>query len=337
VIETIAGTTYSGAGPWLIGEKELTEIAKTLDDEWVNVEKRYEARVLEEARKLEEQRLSYERKEVSAERLAEIREDATKRAREQLKTTRKLTLYLSDETKTQAATLAEATRRPEVIDRKITAFDLQWESAGLSLRLGTRREWSFRESEIQLSVEPRDDEVARGVFTAIRTKLTDPAVAPARHVSWWLENGGPVAFIVLMVTVVISLVAVTAADNARRVIPPTAVVELLDGGIAPEERDRALELVLRKQYDLPTIETVPRYSPLEFPQHWLKWMWICSAVSFVLLIFHPPKFLVGIGEGRGSLTRWRWWIRIATVTLPTVAATQVGTLLWSILKPAFGL
>lgn len=99
------------------------------------------------------------------------------------------------------------------------------------------------------------------------------------------------------------------SENIQQDLKPIAI-QILKDGISNEEIPKAIELLLRIEFKEPITE-VKHQLPT-----WFKFIFF-GGLAAVLALWFRPSLEIGIGRSVLRIKRWRGWIRLIGITLPS--------------------
>jgi hypothetical protein len=196
--------------------------------------------------------------------------------------------------------LAASDERPNGIRVGITIGELD-----ASVSVG---QTTYERDRLRVRVSPETTSASRELFGALR-QWAETYQPPAwqriwARVGWFLWF--PWIFFVLLM----SLTALPDQERAARNAAGQAADKLLRDGITPNEMPAAIELLLRVE----TGRLVPPSAP-SLP----RWFWMFLSVGLLTIVVLQirPRAVIGMGSGEEMIRRWRTWLRIVGVTIPS--------------------
>lgn len=224
------------------------------------------------------------------------------------------TIFLTRGREVTVESFAEAESQAISQDEVPLGFVCRMNVGPASLHVSVNGGWT---EDLRIEVKPNDGEAAQEIFGALVNWAND-VKAPKWQRRWYqlqLASVMLLSFIVLMGAILFPLltwgegVQESNREQARRL--------LAQGGVNSANEIRALELILaiESQYE-------PAGSQRRLPSA-RYWTYISLASVFLLIIAIPPTLAIGLWKGKEKLRREKLWIRIVTVTIPTLVVTSV--------------
>jgi hypothetical protein len=315
-VQIVTKLKKSFQGPHLLGRDELLGLGNSLDSVWQKLERE---RVTSTEQWIDD--------EVQRTHLAGwnsfTREMALDRIPYDLrKSEREVVLELSNGSECRAESVDAAINELYESENTPKSFVATIASGQHSLKVELSSGFL---GERRVSVEPPSSQLSKEIFVELcawfdRNKpaavaRTYKALAP---IAWSLVIG---------VAVIFSWQSFAGGGPQFDSEP---VADLLVGGISEAEVPRALELLLRSSYELPSpVEGKKALDPSVLLRAYL----IAGAIFLVVLTsFVVPDLLLGLGrKGRARLAFSRWWLTYACVGVPALVCTL---LFWPLISNA---
>ncbi|HET7107093.1 MAG TPA: hypothetical protein VFI38_09800 [Candidatus Acidoferrum sp.] len=238
---------------------------------------------------------------------------------------RTITIYLSKGREIEAQRFSEAIVHSQSQDEIPLGFLIYLKVGPVTAHVDLHGAWG---DDLMIKVKPSEWEKSQELFGLLVNWARD--VEPPWWQQMWLKASGVfgamLLFLVMFGFVIIPLV--NRGDGAKEMYKQEAR-KLLERGINPGSQQRALELLLaiESDYDPGT----PRK-----PMGIKYWSYVLLSAIFLLIGTSSPSLALGFWKGREQLARWRIWIRIVTVTIPTLLLTFIAIpwlLYWLHLAP----
>jgi hypothetical protein len=296
-------TELSIQGPWLLSRSSLEELDQIFDRVWLEHRDRREKAIADEVDQMVSDRTKRGLKTSQTE-LASYRERADSYA---YRSKRSTVIELGPTKSLQAETIREAIgnlaasdERPKGIRVSITIGELD---AAVSLGQA-----AYERDRLRVRVSPETTSASRELFGSLR-QWAETYQPPAwqriwARIGWFLWI--PWIFIVVLML----LTALPDEQRAARQAAGEAADKLLRDGITPNEVPAAIDLLLRVQTGrviAPSAPSLPR------------WFWIIVFVGLLTIVALQirPRAVIGMGSGEEMIRRWRTWLRIVGVTVPS--------------------
>jgi hypothetical protein len=184
--------------------------------------------------------------------------------------------------------------------------------AGLHVSLNGR--WS---EDLRIEVKPNHGEAAQEVFGALVNWANDVR-APKWQRRWHQLQFASVMLLALIVLLgMILFPLITWGQGVQESNREEARKLLAQGGINPANEARALELILAIESDFEPAGSQRRLPGTRY------WAYISLAGAFLLIVAIRPTRAIGLWKGKEKLKREKLWIRIVSVTIPTLLVTTV--------------
>jgi hypothetical protein len=302
-------------GFWLLEEKALEDLDTILEEHWVQRQEATKEVIEKDARKIID-----ERKE--RESYAKLPEEEKKRENKEIRaqvaqryghswTKREVVLTFTSAKVLRYSTIAQILKAISI--KKEMPQTLAITMKGMSESCKIDIPASTNNSEIYVSVYPDDSALNRSFVDQIE-HWAERNRAPFWQCYWkqyfmlaWL-----LFFVLLFVSWITVLVWASVSPGKDAVRAEAS--SLLDQGLkTKEDETKALHLTLsllaghyQKQNSLPPF-----------------WMWLPGLVGLVVAIVlsFPPKTVIGIGKGVGTIASWQRWIRLISYTVPLLIFT----------------
>ena len=312
-------TELSIQGPWLLSRSALEELDQILERMWLDHQQQKQKAIDEKVAQMVSERRNRD-VPPSEDDLATFRQRADSY---EYRCKRSVVVHFSATKSLQAETVREALselvasdERPNGVTVGLTVGQLE---ASVSVGQGT-----FGSDRLRMRVSPETTSAARELFGSLR-QWAETHQSPA----WqrvWASVGG---FLWYPWLIVLWLVVATLPDQERaaKAAAHQAADILLRDGITPNETPAAIELLLRLatgRIIAPSTPALPR------------WFWVLLVVGFIsTVVLHiRPKAVIGMGSGEAAIRRWRTWLRIVGVTIPSAV---LGSIVLPYISEAFRL
>ncbi len=327
-IQTIYPTSESIPGPWLLDSDALRGLDELVDSEW----KRLTA--------LQEEMIKAEVEEKVLQRFAQLRDDAAEKKVEEYRAEqdkylrgysyrneRVINVTLRSRKTLRAQSFADAMRQPDVVNETVEEFDLQMTNGKVSANVSLSTKWY---NGLQIRVTPSDLRESAEFFTAVRQWARN--YEPSGWLRWWQKANGlqwgvlPIIFMFYL----LSILAATNVNVAKSVLREEGRQLLSKGLTSADSQRRAIEIILALESEYVPKGVRAAGVPIWCYMHVGTGLAACIALSFA------PHSVVGIGRGAFSLSRWRRWLRVVSITIPGLIATNfVLPPIVAIIKRAF--
>jgi hypothetical protein len=298
-------TNFQMGGPWLLARENIERLDAVLNSEWEKLEaNRTKTREAEIDADYAEYLKTFpnETREAFVERTQSYRW-RTKRS------SRELFLLLEGSEKINLETFGDAVRSPALANKVITYASLTYESGAVSIEL------KFNVDGVTLAVAPSSERASREAFVAIRSWFLENQ--PPAWARIWVKHLGWTPYVAFAVDVLL-LLAGHASRPSQAGSATSQARALLENGIEPGEEAKALDLILRDQYELHAY--VGPFTNLPM------WTWVGFGVMTaiaVILINAPPPGAFGIGKGVETVKSARRKLSTVGVKVPGLIVAQL--------------
>jgi hypothetical protein len=227
---------------------------------------------------------------------------------------RSVALYLSKGREIQAGRFSEAISQPMSDDEIAVGFMMRVRVADIKAEV--KLEYSYAQ-RMDIEVEPKDNEVAQGLFGALSNWASD--IEAPRWQQKWSDLASFVVLLLLLVLMcgLVLIPLVNWTESGKTAQKEEARKFLSSGGVNTTNVPQALQLLLAidSDYNPGSVRT----PPLGF-KYWAYF----ALVTFILFAgsFYPT-ICIGLWGGKRHLRFWRSWIRILSVGIPTLILIPV--------------
>jgi len=283
-------------GPWLIDSKALKELGEIIDRSWLRFEKLKEDAI---------------KSQVAGEINGRSYKDPEDRKTDEAEIEERIRRYYGAHGKSITLSLKDnKSYRAESIQAALTEADLlSEESNGLAIELRNDQLQAMVDVDkldLRIRTSPPTDAFAREIFVTLREwaeKNKAPLwqrlwryVVPFHWVAWLL---------ILSFSGLIHSASRLSAGSQRG----GEAVKLLEGGLAEEELNKAIELLLRSEFGIVTSSNSDSLP---------SWFFAIICIGFVvaMILSFRPKLAIGIGKGNTKIAIWRRWLRFISITVP---------------------
>ena len=293
-------TEFSMRGPWLLSREVLLSLDSALDEEWERISARREALVAEHQSEASDRYLPYELKRSS----------------------KGVTLTLKSGAEFVSDSFAQALRDPSIASEVPVGFSASLEAADVRFKLSTSR-WN---DALQLTATPSDNREAQEALVLLSQWMRDHC-APLWQRIWSRLSGLQWFAWWLLLFVALSVIGAQSSPGER--LARARARDLIDAGINSANINEAVQLMLSLQMDY-----YPNAGKVMVPQ-WVG-VTILGGLAVSIVLSFRPRIVLGIGRGEQIIRRWRVWLRIIGVVVPTFLFSGVaGPALIDILKSVF--
>ena len=311
--EFIYSTSSSFGGPWLIDAERLEALDEILGEQQQRLSERTQGRkALEVDRLLKDDWLlsrmkdSHELEERTKTRKTELADQVAYKFEE----SQSITLRLEAEKKVRVNSFDEAQTEPSWADQIVTGFRVELRSGDVRAEVDLRRR-----NYLDITVSPETLTESTELFVVLR-RWADSCRAPKWQQVWWKFNG--LQWFSILFIALTALFFINDAESISKATYKLKASQMLADGINQNNQQKAIEtlLALDSGYVPPTQPSVPL-----FP-FWVKLVALTAIVMCLVLTF-TPKSIVAIGKGEERIKRWRIWMRIVFVVVPTILIVDI--------------
>ncbi len=295
-------TNLEVQGPWLIDAKSLEELDSLMDS---CVAKMQELRDREIDAAVTKEMAAYPK--ISAD---EARERVAERYDPWRGDIRRVTAYLTGGRNVAGATFKELILMPTVHNEIVRGFAVKTRIAEteIDVKLGV---WG--DSSLTVNVSSRDGDLAQELFGLLQNWVTD--IQPKKWRQKWLRfQSIPQMLLIFWVFGCLLTLFFTLLPDAGPSQMKQQARDLAKQGVNSSNQAQAIQLLL-------SIESgyEPHTSPLvhHYPSYRV-WIYLCLVLLILIGLSKPPKGAIGIWDGKRALERQRNWLRIVSVTIPTL-------------------
>ena len=311
--EFIYSTSTSLSGPWLIAAERLEALDEILIEQRQRLSERNQAQkaiavdqLLKDDWVLSRIEDSHELEERIKTRKIELADQVAYRFEESLS----ITLRLEADKRVRVNSFAEAQTEPSLTEEIGTGFRIELRSGEVRAEVDLRRP-----NYLDITLTPQTLTDSTELFLILK-RWADSCRAPKWQQVWWRFNG--LQWFSIFFIFFASLFFVNDAESLSKSIYKQKASQMLADGINQNNQQKAIELLLALDsgYVPPTQPSLPL-----FP-FWFKLVASTAIVICIVLTF-TPKSLVGIGRSEDRINRWRLWMRIVFVVVPTILVVDI--------------
>ncbi len=300
-------------GPWILSEAALRSLDEVLDDIAASYTERREKDLESSEEERFRRELRYHR-EATEHEVVELRAVAHAAALEHAEPiSRRWVFFLPNGVSAEFDSLAAAASAAELTNQVPIGFDAKLAYARSSVSVELSRDHDV----LWTRTWPEDDNLAQSAASRVQSW------AEANRPSWWLRLWHqtrlfiwvPVSFVIMLATFVMA--AVTSSRPAESRALEAQAEALVARGISPQNLPQAVDLLLRKDFDLPG----PQHHPPSLP----GWYYVLVGglvVLGIVLSFCPRK-VVGLGNGRRRYASSMKWVTTVGYTVPSIIGGSV--------------
>lgn len=289
-------------GPWLIDFQSLQELDNILETAWGRLHDYRDQQIKEEIQK-ESNRISESNQESDRKWI----EERAMRSVEYTPPSRSLTIRFRDGKRLESKSFKEAALERAIVDEIPQSFSVRMRVARVELEIDLTR---YSDDALSFNVSPSHTSVSKEIAYDVE-KWAKTNRSPLWVRIW--RSFGTLIWPFYAVLIVISLAFLRVNSDEYKKDLKAEAHEILKDGISEKEIPRALEIILSLQSDFVPVSYIPtnRSSSTWF------W-WFLGVVTFVcLLISIPPKTNLGLGKGEKRIRKWKWWIRVISISIPS--------------------
>jgi hypothetical protein len=303
-------TSLSVPGPWLLAHENLASLDRIIDSCVPGMQERRNEVIESSTRKHLER---YEQKDVSEEVLQKRAVELRKLYSDDMpaKPRRRVVVYMSGGRSAEGETFEELSNLPHMNKEVPRGFSLSARCA--DIEISVRQSYSSYNRDLEASVSCDDSEIALELFGKLDNWVSD--LQPRKWIQIWLK-AEPVAFMLTAVAFalfIVFLIATLKPQEGPSLVRQQAT-ELAREGVSPSNEVKAIQLLLDLELGYEPV-AAPRVRRFPGPQLWAYYL---VMFSFIVTLKLPPKGALGIWGGRRSLERQRAWIRIVSITVPSL-------------------
>lgn len=283
--ELLYPTKYKAKGPWLIEASQLLALDNSLDS--------YFARSLAAGAAVGGQ--------------AGISENTLQR---------RITLSLRHDKELQTASFSEALYHPAIMNEVAVAMKyvvtVGRTTATLMMERNTEKNsgsLNNNEVELNIAVEPRGESVSEQILTVMKD-WSDDIQAPAwQRWVFGLRSLAQVVFVFWLI--VFSVYLFTPSAASYKDYYKQEARKILDQGVNAGNQEKALELLLAIESGSAPLGVRPGRDSKAVVTNAIGLIAVAAFAFF-------PGFCIGIGKGKRQLGLWKWWVKFAFVTVPSL-------------------
>jgi len=314
-------TSLNVPGPWILDARNIEDLDRLVDSCWESMCEKRKALIDSALASWKEKRMESgtTQEQITAWEATE-REELEKGYPFGAKT-RKIIVYLSGGRSVEGQTFGELAALALVHKEVPRGLDLSIEVAKSTLKL--RAEEGY-DSGLGLSIGVSSNEAnyAQELFGKLQNWATE--IRPKRWLQRWRDLQWFFSFLIA-----VSLTAVVFALAYSMV--PTQVVEpgpgpihrqawdLIKGGVTQANESKAIETLLELESDYGNVPVKTTRPALGLR----VWMYLGLTVIVSVAFKFAPKGAIGLWGGRQKVTLQRRWIRIVSVSIPSLFLTSV--------------
>lgn len=228
-----------------------------------------------------------------------------------------LTVYLSRDRELKTSSFQEAISHIGSQDENAEGFEYAARTPNITALVQLARKKPAKKGEeeeprFEITVSPKSSTGSYEIFMELK-EWADSIAAPVWQ-QWILFEPRSLYRVILAFVVLIFLgvslnSAPTTADYKEAVKQEAR--KLLQDGINPQNEARALELLLALQSDY----IPPGIKP---PQARRPIGWFLILIYVLTFLSFTPTVCIAIWAGRRRLRLWKFWMKLNTVTIPTL-------------------
>jgi hypothetical protein len=303
-------TELSVKQPWLIETKSLLELDAVVDTCIVKMREQLPSEIEAEVNNYVDR---YESNMSESEKIA-----AADRHRLRISTsaaylqdTRGLTVFLSGGRTAEAQTFDELIGLPHVHTEVPRGFRLRGHLGQTVVNV------KLDAYELSVTVAPEKSELSLELFGLLQNWVTE--IQPSKWLRKWYAWKDLIWFLLfLWIMLSVYFTAAVLVDGSQQELRQQGR-ELVARGIDSSNQARAIGLILaiESQYEPP--QPGPR-------SHLGVRFWSCFVVGCLVLLVlgFPPKGAIGLWGGRSALKRQRNWVKLVSVSIPSLIVTRVA-------------
>ena len=197
-------------------------------------------------------------------------------------------------------------RSPFLIDKEVRGLKIHQEAGLRSCEI------TISDSECEIDVNPSLDVFAQQTYTVLRNWQSD--ISPSWWLRLWDEWHGIALLIWFIVWAILSNAHDKKSESQGMKTAIASAYDIVKTGVSDVNRDKALELILIKQYGYSGVSVVVEYG-------WWYYIVVVGGFFYSCLLFVKPKIAVGIGVGERKVWLWRRYIKFMAITLPVFVFT----------------
>jgi hypothetical protein len=316
-------TSLNIDGPWILDAKNLEDLDRLADSCWNSMCEKRAALIESALANWKEKRLTSEpvlKKTGELEDERQEREHLEKMYPFEVKS-RKIVVYLSGGRSAEGQIFGELTALASVHEEIPRGFDLSMEVARSKLNVRVEPDYSGA-LELRISTSSNEDPYAQELFGKLQNWATE--IQPKRWLHWWLTLR-PLSYILSGLTLLamwaaflISINPITVADPGPGPLHRQAW-DLLKEGITQANEAKAIGILLAMESDYGA-------SPVKTTRRTIRfqvWIYLGLALIVSAAFRVAPKGAIGLWDGRRKVARQRKWIRIVSVSIPSLVLTSI--------------
>jgi len=320
-------TTVEIPGPWILDKDTLFELDSVMDDAQ-SLMRRDRDRMVDVAlaQKISDLISRGEKQEWVEERRQSWREDILQDLSSRDYKT--VTVYLSRGRTISGSSFSEIDALPSAIQENALGFRASLGAKNLTASAAMGEGCSG--VALSISASPNDDEIAQEVFGRLQAWAIQNR--PPRWQQTWFKviNFAGSMFIFFWIVLWISIWGAAANGFPKEDLKSEAR-QLLRSGVTSANSNRAIELLLSIESDYVPMANSGSYHTGRRAKG-IFWL----GLGILLSLRFCPKLVIGLWEGMASVSRWRWWVRMVSITIPASIITVLlipWIMRWSQLGP----
>jgi hypothetical protein len=303
-------------GPWLLDATNLRDLDGVVDSCVARMQKRREELVASAVAKKMEGLAS---KGLSEEAMKQKADEFGKseRGTYPLNTNkRSIVVYMSGGRSADGRTFEELATVPRVSDEIPRGFALR--SAIADSEITVKLAFSEYSRNLELAVSCPDPDFAQELFGRMENWVSD--IQPKKWLQMWLKAGLFASILLVLVPWAFCTSYIANLQTTEKLSQVRQQArDLAKQGVTSSNETKALQLLLSIEsgYEPGPVPSVVQYPSPQF------WIYFGLAFSVAVAFRIPPRGAIGMWGGKRALDSQRRWIRIVSISVPSIAVSSV--------------
>lgn len=299
--------------PLLIGRRALDNLHNTIERTYEKISKANDEALENEVERFFQDRSSYYKNKSSSE-IEETNKKIRQEKSERYKMCRTITVNLGDNKSFSAESVKELVSSPELARENIKDLRIQYGSDKASV---VSMEFSSTLSScLLIRVSPIGNELSEEIFAELRD-WADQNQAPLWQRLWTKIKGWH--WMIFFLIFMFSFQFIQSHQDIALENHKIEAHRLLSNGITKDTIPQAVDLILRIQSEY-TPEPL-KQKEQSFSRRFSVFLIGFLLIAIILSIL--PTLVIGIGKGGAKIIYWKWWLRLVSITMPTLIFTSI--------------
>lgn len=331
----ISPNTITQVGPWLLNRDQLLELARIIEETWPVFEEIKEQVILNEVINQLAEYYNIDTYDETNERCIAIMERV--RNNPFMRSEKAYKIILTDGTAISATSMTELLCDRNVKLGDISELSIKGKCANIEMQVSI--EYWVGDGRLTITLNPINNMAVQSLFDELsrwcdRTK-------PTYLLTLWkkIAGFGIQWSIFVLLWVIIGGILVqsmpSSTDMYHRELNEHVKI-LLQNGLSEKEVPDAIATLLAMQSEyVPDNYEIDKTPFVQMNKKLLRFLafTLIGTIVCLILSFSPPAICLGIGKNEKRLSRWKTWIKFATVSLPIfIISSIVSPLIYDIIK-----